>query len=138
MNRGYTYERKPQKGLLPHEFYFTYGGGGPGNIFNSISSNGNQLESRIKSFDESRVPRQSQKIVLRKEMEYILSLINSIKCVDISDHTKIDLEATIQKRKKAYLSAPPRIMVREIDRDIIYTKHFNRSTGTVSYRTKNH
>ena len=135
MTGTHNYDKRPARNLLPYEFYF--GGERKSSIFNSVSRNGNQLESKVGSLDESRVPRPSQSISFKREIEYILSSINSIRCVDLSDPTKINLEQTIQKRKEAYKSAPPKIMVREIESDLVYTKHFDSITGIASYKIKN-
>jgi len=134
MTGTHNYDKRPARNLLPHEFYF--GGGAKNTIFNSISKNGNQLESKLGSLDESRVPRPSQKILSKREIEHIISSINSIRCVDLSDQKKINLEQTIQKRKEVYKSAPPKIMVRETGMDVMYAKCFDNTTGIASYKIK--
>ena len=129
MPSTYGHKKKPE-GLFPPQFYFTPGGGGPGNIFEVISKNGGGIESRVLQ-EESPVPRRSVKIMTQQEIEHRLSRINTY--IYIDPETKIqDRERTIAYRKKEYQK-----LSLHIDVGIIMnTKHFDEKTGRASYLPK--
>ena len=129
MPTTYGHKKKPE-GLFPSQFYFTPGGGGPGNIFGVISKNGGGIESRVLQ-QESPVPRRSEKILIQQEIEQRLSRINTYICID--PETKIhDRDKTIAYRKKEYQKLAVHVNVGATQ----YTKHFDENTGLVSYLPK--
>lgn len=133
MPSTYGHKKKPPEGLFPPQFYFTPGGGGPGNIFEVISKNGGGIESRVLQ-EESPVPRRSAKIMTQQEIEHRLSRINTyIYYIYIDPETKIqDRDKTIAYRKKEYQE-----LSQHIDGGtIMYTKHFDEKTGIASYLPK--
>lgn len=106
-------------------------------IFSEISSVGGGLEQKTTKTSTA-VPRQSNRIVLKNDMDTILSRINSIKVLikDKYGNYILDLQGTIEARKSCYDRAPYKIIVRGVEKDLTYTKHFDTKSGVVSYRLK--